>query len=468
MADGLQFFLYLILIGGVVGVSETLHRRGILTEEANRKGVHVGVGIFVSLALFTLHEKWALVILASLFVGINAVGLISGALKGMHTVNRESWGTVLYPLAVVINTLCLFDQSRTLLLATLAPMFFGDALASLIGQRWPLRPFPSLQKSLGGAMTMYLISALSLGILTSFPMPAILLLALIPTLLELAFTGGLDNLAVPLGNLVFLKMVSGVVPVPHVAVAMAVSAAVAYLAWKTQALTTDGALVTLVLGTLILAAGGVQWLVPILVFFITSSALTKLFHAKAPVKPGESRDGFQVLANGGLAALFVTLQAFGVGSLDWFVPYLAALAVVNSDTWSTEIGSTSRSDPRSILFFQKVPKGSSGAVSGIGTLGGILGSLAVALTALLFGYRWTTVLLAWAAGMLGNLVDSLLGATIEVRYRCTTCGGVFDVKVHCNRPTLYIGGLRWFGNNWVNFVASTVGALSAVLWLALQ
>ena len=468
MGDGLQFLLYLALIGGLVGLSEALHQKGILTQEANRKLVHVGVGLFVSLALFTLHHGWVLAALAGLFVVVNAVGLVSGALRGMHTVDRETWGTVLYPLAVVINTLLLFDHSRTLLLATLAPMFFGDALASLVGQRWPLRRFASLRKSLAGALAMYLVSVVFFWALTPAGPVAALLLALIPTLLELSFTGGLDNLAVPLGNLVFLSLVPAKVPLTSFAIALLVAGVVAYLALRARALTPDGALVTLVLGTLILAAGGVQWLVPILVFFITSSALTKIFRAKATVKPGESRDGFQVLANGGLAALFVTLQAFGVGGIDWFVPYLAALAVVNSDTWSTEIGSTSRSDPRSILFFKKVPKGSSGAVSWIGSLGGVLGSLAVALTALFFGYAWNTVLLAWGAGMIGNLVDSLLGATVEVRYRCETCGGVFDVKIHCNRPTLYVGGLRWFGNNWVNFVASSVGALGVVLWLAFR
>ena len=468
MGDGLQFLLYLALIGGLVGLSEALHQKGILTQEANRKLVHVGVGLFVSLALFTLHHGWVLAALAGLFVVVNAVGLVSGALRGMHTVDRETWGTVLYPLAVVINTLLLFDHSRTLLLATLAPMFFGDALASLVGRRWPLRRFASLRKSLAGALAMYLVSLVFFWALTPAGPVAALLLALIPTLLELSFTGGLDNLAVPLGNLVFLSLVPAKVPLTSFAIALLVAGVVAYLALRARALTPDGALVTLVLGTLILAAGGVQWLVPILVFFITSSALTKIFRAKATVKPGESRDGFQVLANGGLAALFVTLQAFGVGGIDWFVPYLAALAVVNSDTWSTEIGSTSRSDPRSILFFKKVPKGSSGAVSWIGSLGGVLGSLAVALTALFFGYTWNTVLLAWGAGMIGNLVDSLLGATVEVRYRCETCGGVFDVKIHCNRPTLYVGGLRWFGNNWVNFVASSVGALGVVLWLAFR
>ncbi len=468
MGDLPQFFLYLGLIGGLVGLSEALHHRKLLTREANRKLVHVGVGIFVSLAIFTLHQGWVLAVLAGLFVVVNAAGLVSGALRGMHTVDRESWGTVLYPLAVVLNTLVLFDHSRTLLLATLAPMFYGDALASVVGQRWPLLRFSSLQKSLAGAVAMYGVSVVTFLGLTPLGIPAALLLALIPTLLELAFTGGLDNLTVPLGNLVFLSLVPLKVPPENLAIALGIAGIVALLSLQARALTPDGALVTWVLGTLILAAGGVQWLVPILVFFITSSLLTKIFRAKATVKPGESRDGFQVLANGGLAALFVTLQAFRVAGLDWFIPYLAALAVVNSDTWSTEIGSTSRSDPRSILFFKKVPKGSSGAVSWIGTLGGALGSLAVATTALFFGYPWSTVLLAWIAGVLGNLLDSVLGATVEVRYRCEACGGVFDVKVHCNRPTLYVGGLRWFGNNWVNFVASSLGALGVVLWLALQ
>jgi uncharacterized membrane protein len=102
----------------------------------------------------------------------------------------------------------------------------------------------------------------------------------------------------------------------------------------------------------------------------------------------------------------------------------------------------------------------------LGSLGGVAGAATVALVAL------TTSLLpaiaaayALAAGVVGALADSLCGATVQSRYRCPSCGGVSEQRLHrpCGVPGLRVGGLPGMNNDIVNLVATTVGATAASL-----
>ncbi len=463
MTDTTLFWMFFGAILGLVGISEILAYFQVLSREFTRKFVHIGVGALILLAIHTFHDLKSLMLLSGIFVILNAAALVTGLFRGIHEVERETWGTVFFPLAVLVNT-DLFGEDRVLLSASLIPMFFSDAFAAMVGKSYPIVRFQTLGKSLGGSLTFILST-----FLLWFPFSRghfigeSILLIFVLAVAELGLSGGLDNFILPLLAGIWLtafRQGLGWIPVLE---ALGLAILIAAFAYRAKALTLDGALITGVMGMLILGLGGIQYLIPILVFFGTSSFLTKLIHGKSNVRAGESRDGFQVLANGGLASFIVVLSYLRVVPIDLYPIYLAVLAVVNSDTWSTEIGSLSRSDPRSILLFKKVPKGTSGAVSWIGTMGGILGSFVVATVGLGYGYSWRLIGMITGIGVLGNLIDSLLGATIEVRYRCQECGGIFDVHVHCNVPTVFTGGLRWFNNNWVNFSASLAGGALAAL-----
>jgi uncharacterized protein (TIGR00297 family) len=63
-----------------------------------------------------------------------------------------------------------------------------------------------------------------------------------------------------------------------------------------------------------------------------------------------------------------------------------------------------------------VPPGTEGAVSLEGTLGGLLGALAVGATGVLTGlFGWPAALLVTLAGLLGSLAESVLGTFAERR-----------------------------------------------------
>ncbi len=461
-----QIVVTLILffaIFSLVGLSEILHRRRLVSPEVSRKIVHVGVGTLIFLAYPFLKGPFPVLLLSSLFVLINALTLVLGVFKGMEGVERESIGTVLYPLSVFIVTYFFFDV-KLVFFTSLSALFYGDALAAIVGPLFPLLRFESKRgvKTLGGSLAVGITVFVILFGFFHQSITVSLILSIIALALEAGFFGGIDNLTLPVGLSFFLFYLqntgldAGFLSGFLLAFLIAVSSI--FLGF----LTFDGGMVTLVIGTLIFSIGGLKWALPIITFFLTSSVLTKLVKGRSVVKSGEARDSAQVIANGGLPAIFVVLDYIYPWRV-WYILYIVALAVVNSDTWSTEIGALSKLMPRSIINFRKLPKGSSGAVSVCGSLGGVAGAFLIAFYLLFYGYSLKVFLIAGILGFVGNIIDSILGATLEVQYFCKKCGGIFDIEFHCGEKLEYLRGIKWFGNNMVNFTASLLGSLIAGL-----
>lgn len=155
----------------------------------------------------------------------------------------------------------------------------------------------------------------------------------------------------------------------------------------------------------------------LLAFFVSSSLLSTK-HTR--------RNARQVVANGGVAAL-----AALAGNWAWFA---GSLAAATADTWATEIGSHARTPPRLITTGKAVPAGTDGGMTLLGTLGGIAGAATVAAVSFVLGQRIPRALAT--AGVLGMLVDSLLGATVQDK-------------------------VRWMDNDAVNLAATLTGAVCA-------
>jgi uncharacterized protein (TIGR00297 family) len=242
---------------------------------------------------------------------------------------------------------------------------------------------------------------------------------------------------------------------------------VAFVVRLTRTLSTSGALTAALVGLLAIAAGW-SWGFLLFVFFVTSSALSKLGQGKkadlvSPVVQQDSaRNARQVLANGGVYAI----SALGyvlVPSPMWYATAIGALAASTADTWATEVGTLAGGLPVSILSAQKVPPGTSGGVTLIGTMAGAGGALFIAAGATLA--NWPVPFAAAAlGGMAGALADSLLGATLQSRRWCDVCAAPTERLVHaCGAPTRHAGGVAGFENDAVNAACSGVGALVALL-----
>lgn len=259
-----------------------------------------------------------------------------------------------------------------------------------------------------------------------------------------------------------------------------VAAVIAYAAYRAHSLSKSGAWGALLTGTLIFGLGGWQWAVILLGFFISSSALTRLFGKKKAAlnekfDKGGVRDLGQVLANGGLASVFAVLHFFLPDAAWAWLGFAAALAAVNADTWATELGVLNPAPPRLITTWKPVERGTSGAVSFYGTLAAAGGAGFIALLAVLctpsqaFSSLPAPSLLLFVfllfSGLIGSLFDSLLGATVQAIYRCPQCDK--ETEKHpfhsCGAPTAQIRGWKWLNNDWVNVGCSLMGAVVGVI-----
>jgi uncharacterized protein (TIGR00297 family) len=250
------------------------------------------------------------------------------------------------------------------------------------------------------------------------------------------------------------------------------AATIAIAGNRFRALTQSGAIAAFFVGSLTFGFGGILPAVLILLFFLTSSLLSRVGKAEkeavaaAFAKTG-TRDFGQVLANGALPAFFSLLLGLD-GHSAWLAALAGAIAAVNADTWSTEVGVLARKWPRLITTGARVQPGTSGGVTPEGTLAALGGAGLIALVSGYFQLDPKLGISVIVGGLMGALVDSYLGATVQYIYFCPSCEKETERHpVHiCGTETKPLRGWSWLNNDAVNFLASATGAvLSAVLWL---
>jgi uncharacterized protein (TIGR00297 family) len=254
---------------------------------------------------------------------------------------------------------------------------------------------------------------------------------------------------------------------------------VAYGAYRAHSLSTSGAIAAIVVGTIIFGIGGWQWAVLLLIFFMTSSGLSRAFKGRKAdlsekFSKGHQRDAGQVFGNGGVAPFFAALHAFYPESILPWIGFAASLAAVNADTWATELGVLNPTAPRMITDLRKrVEKGTSGGISLFGTFASLLGSVAISLPAVWLSPTGmldaNSFLLMTSAGLAGSLFDSLLGGTAQAMYFCPT--DQKETEKHplhtCGTETIQIRGWQWLDNDWVNFACGAFGSLIALMAILL-
>jgi uncharacterized protein (TIGR00297 family) len=200
-----------------------------------------------------------------------------------------------------------------------------------------------------------------------------------------------------------------------------------------------GAFAGWLLALLLYVAAGPPAFITLLGVFILTWIATRIGYVrKAAMGLAENRKGRgarQVLANIGAAAGFA-LAGIYIPVLQ--IASAAALAEAAADTASSECGEALARRAYLITNLRRVDVGVDGGISLPGTLAGALAAFLIAALAAAAGWiPHRHILVIAAAGFLGTIFDSFLGATIERR------------------------GL--INNNGVNFTSTVAAAIIALL-----
>lgn len=457
---------------------ERLARKNAFVAKISRKILHILAGSFAIIALDLSVDKKYLIYIACFAFILSAFAIWKKYFSQLENLGRKSWGIALFPLGYLF--LMLVSDQNDLFYAKISMLIltFSDSSAAIMGENFEYGSYhiSKDRKTVSGSLaffffTIFLIST-SLFFFQEFKYSkfngiylvlSVSLIAFILTLIEAASFNGFDNFFIPFFSFFLVKhflSFENYELLKSFYLGLIYGGAISYISYKAKFLTFGGAVGAFLLAIFIFGIGGFKWAVPILTFFFFSSLLSLIrkrykfeiennFYEKS-----SRRDFYQAMANGGVG-LFLSIAYLNFSQEKYYLAFVLSVASACADTWATEFGSSFKTKVYNILTFKETKQGTSGGVSLIGFVGSFLGaSLVVASTIPFVDFISTEIFMILVSfAILSTVVDSVLGASVQARYKCHSCGILTEKLEHCSKPTALYKGLNFINNDAVNFIS---------------
>jgi uncharacterized protein (TIGR00297 family) len=201
--------------------------------------------------------------------------------------------------------------------------------------------------------------------------------------------------------------------------------------WR-KALDLFGSIFMIIMGIIIILFAGVNWLILIFIFMFLGLVSTKYKHEyKKDIGVYEGTRSLKNVISNGIVPF--VMAAFGN-----YGGFIGSIATATADTLASEVGVVQQ--PRLITTMKKVPPGTDGGISIVGTAAGIIGAGIIGVSAYLLGIfpdPFVTLKISIIAGTVGCFVDSILGAVLERR--------------------------NYISNEYVNLIATITGAALGII-----
>ena len=267
----------------------------------------------------------------------------------------------------------------------------------------------------------------------------------------------------------------------RILLAVIISLGLAFHGFKKKSLDISGCIAAILVGFVSFATSYRYGLILIL-FYYTSSKLTKV---KEDVKErlesnymqGGQRNYIQVFANSILATIISLIYIYYVGEdkhmsfnnhmLGSYLSsmYVGHYACAAADTWASELGILSKANPRLVttLFLRTVPHGTNGGMSILGTVASAMGGAFIGFVYWICSYfldtsdspQYPMIIVGLLCGVLGSLIDSILGATLQASYysKDRKCIVKTQQEISSDLSVELVCGIDFLSNEAVNLVS---------------
>jgi dolichol kinase len=199
----MDLVLTIIIVFVLLGLNELWWRRHPVHSELSRKFIHVTVGSFVAFWPYFLgwHE---IQFLSIAFLAVIAISKYLHVFQAIRSVQRPTWGEVLF--AVAVGAITLITHDKAIYAASLLQMSLADGFAAVIGTRYGNRQkylVFGYTKSVLGTTTFLIVSLVVLMAFSHYAhvylgLGLIAGIAAAATIIENLAIRGLDNILVPL------------------------------------------------------------------------------------------------------------------------------------------------------------------------------------------------------------------------------------------------------------------------------
>ncbi len=413
-----------------------------MERETKRKLVHIGMVGWAFLIGRIPPVFISGLALAALFFNLFILPRITG--RALERKEERalgfSPGMIAYPAVVFLLSL-IFFHSQVFLAVAWGAMAFGDGFATVVGKKYGRHQVVRLSGKTWEGTLAFVVAGIAGTVVLVFSLPsevqlglpagvwmAVIVLAILLSAVSEILRGTVnDNIMVPLTAAftaffavkIFLTgqfIVPGNWWMGLVFVVLLVALSLFSGRFDLKGAITGGGITALVF-----LGGGMAGLL-FMVIFVIGGVAGSAWRIRDKINLGlaqenrNRRRAIHVLANGSVPAM--------LGILAWVFPdqrelYLgmmtAALASALADTWSSELGNIYGKGFVNIVSLQPDIRGRDGVISLQGSLAGVAGSGIMASAYCLYTGSMYGSFIILLAGVMGNFLDSLLGATLQRR-----------------------------------------------------
>ena len=460
--------LFISIILFTVFLSRVLYRRGIVSGTISRKILHI-VAIPICAAAPYFIANHLLIIIVGAVLPI-LFFLVQYRFFTDESQGGKSWGIVYFTLSY-LGLLVLFPEKHELVFFPMLVLAFADGFATIVGTLFGTRifPFGDRTKSWQGSGAFLFFAILCFQFISVFlpfaeppftSFAALIIVSVFLTLLEALSIKGRDNIWLPFAVAYWVLLDTTFINLFSLFLFVGLVLLV-FVTYKKRWLNSGGAVATFLLGCLLIISPERVWVIPALFFFAVGSLISFLPKSNPKESQG-GRNAYQVFYNGGIATAFICCY-FVNHQFMFLIGGLSALSASMSDTASSEIGSRYGGKTFNILTGKRVNSGLSGGISIIGLAAGFLFTALFAFISigLMESFVWKYFLILLVSGMAGNLMDSLLGAVLQVKYRRDSTAPWSDFP--SDSPNQEVMGYTFITNDTVNLLTTIFAAFLGLL-----